>query len=224
MNRSRMLSTLLIVGLVAACGAETKSLDPASQAAGIQGTPSPGASANASSSSEPSAVPTATAPATPVASPTPTAIPTPVPTPVPWKTYKSKRNHYSMTYPPTWVVTPGSARLADEFDAFGYPYVYLSRDTVSTSVSISLTVSHEIAANKSHYKAKLKSNKAIKLRGYAGRILVFEGVDHGLKVRIERIIVAKGKVGYFFSLYADLTTAARDSATFKKMYQSWRPT
>jgi hypothetical protein len=143
---------------------------------------------------------------------------------VPWKAYKSKRNHYSIKYPPTWIVTPGSAKLADQFDAFGYPYVYISRDTVSTSVSISLTVSHDIAYTKSHYKAKLKSNKAISLHGYAGRILVFEGVDQGTKVRIEEIIIGRGRIGFFLTLFAERTTATADHATFKRMYQSWKPT
>lgn len=227
MIRTRRLAALLIVGVVAACSPDATTSAPPSQAAGIQATPSTAASA-ALASEAPSSSPSTASAATPVptAVPTaaPTAAPTPVPTPVPWKAYKSKRNRYTMKYPPSWVVTPGTAKLADQFDAFGYPYVYVSRDVVSTSVSISLTVSHEIAFYKSHFKAKLKSNKAISLHGYAGRILTFEGVDNGLKVRIERIVIARGKVGYFLTLYADLTTATADHATFKRMYQGWKPT
>jgi hypothetical protein len=224
MMRMRMLAALLIVGVVAACGSEATTSAPASQAAGVQATPSTAASSSAAPSSSASATPTSTPVPTTTPTAAPTAAPTPVPTPVPWKTYKSKRNHYSIKYPPSWVATPGTAKLADQFDAYGYPYVYVSRDVVTTSVSISLTVSHDIAYFKSHFKAKLKSNKAISLHGYSGRILVFEGVDNGLKVRIERIIIGKGRVGYFLSLYADLTTAAVDHATFKRMYLSWKPT
>jgi hypothetical protein len=228
MFRTRTIAALLIAGVVAACGADATSPDPASQAAIAQASPSAAVVASSQPSVAPSASPSSAPTATPVPTPTPTAAPTaaptPVPTPVPWKTYKSKRNRYSVKYPPTWIVTPGSARVADQFDAFGYPYVYISRDTVSTSVSVSLTVTHDIAYNKSHYKAKLKSNKAISLHGYSGRILVFEGTDNGLKVRIERIIIARGKVGYFLSLYADRVTATADHATFKKLYQSWKPT
>ena len=206
MIRTRKLAALLIVGIVAACSPDATT------------------SASSAASSSPSASASAAPSATPVPTPTPTAAPTPVPTPVPWKSYKSKRNHYSIKYPPTWIVNPGSAKLADQFDAFGYPYVYVSRDVVSTSVSISLTVSHDIAYTKSHYKAKLKSNKAISLHGYAGRILVFEGVDQGVKVRIEEVIIGKGRVGYFLTLFAERTTAAADHATFKTMYLSWKPT
>jgi hypothetical protein len=224
MIRMRILAALLTIGVVAACSPDATTSAPPSQAAGVQATPSTGASSSAAPSSSSSAAPSATPVPTPTATAAPTAAPTPLPTPVPWKSYKSKRNHYSIKYPPSWVVTPGTTKLADQFDAFGYPYVYVSRDVVSTSVSISLTVSHDIAYYKSHFKAKLKSNKAISLHGYSGRILVFEGVDNGLKVRIERIIIGRGRVGYFLSLYADLTTAAADHATFKRMYLSWKPT
>ena len=222
MIRTRKLAALLIVGVVAACSPDATTSTPPSQAADVQATPSTAASAAASvaPSSSPSPAPSAT----PTPTPAPTAAPTPVPTPVPWKAYKSKRNHYSIKYPPTWIVTPGSAKLADQFDAFGYPYVYVSRDVVSTSVSISLTVSHDIAYTKSHYKAKLKSNKAISLHGYAGRILVFEGVDQGVKIRIEEVIIGRGRVGFFLTLFAERTTAAADHATFKRMYLSWKPT
>ena len=218
MIRTRKLAALLIVGIVTACSPDATTSAPPSQAAEVQATPSTAASVAASvaPSSSPSAAPSAT--------PTPTPAPTAAPTPVPWKAYKSKRNHYSIKYPPTWIVTPGSAKLADQFDAFGYPYVYVSRDVVSTSVSISLTVSHDIAYTKSHYKAKLKSNKPIKLHGYAGRSLVFEGVDQGIKIRIEEIIIGRGRVGFFLTLFAERTTAAADHATFKRMYLSWKPT
>jgi hypothetical protein len=226
MIRTRKLAALLIVGVVAACSPDATTSTPPSQAADVQATPSTAASAAASAapSSSPSAAPSATPVPTQTPTAAPTAAPTPVPTPVPWKSYKSKRNHYSIKYPPTWIVTPGSAKLADQFDAYGYPYVYISRDTVSTSVSISLTVSHDIAYTKSHYKAKLKSNKAISLHGYAGRILVFEGVDQGVKIRIEEVIIGRGRVGFFLTLFADRTTATVDHATFKRMYQSWKPT
>jgi hypothetical protein len=42
-------------------------------------------------------------------------------------------------------------------------------------------------------------------------------------VRIERIIIARGRVGYFITLYGDLTTVTADHATFKRMYLSWKP-
>ena len=218
MIHKRHVLALLLAGVCAGCGSSVTPPPQADTAAAASTSPSAAPSPSPSPSLSPSASPSAT----PSATPTPT--PTPAPTPPPWKTYVSKIWHYSMQYPPDWVVTPGSARLSDQYDAYGYPYVYVDRDTVSGTVSVSLTVTHDIAYNKSHYKAKLKSNKAISLHGYSGRILVFEGIDNGLKVRIERIIIARGKVGYFLSLYADRVTAAADHATFKKLYQSWKPT
>jgi hypothetical protein len=130
-----------------------------------------------------------------------------------------------MSYPPDWVVTPGDARYQDQFDGFGYPYIYVTRDTVTNEVSVSITVNGEIAYMKSHYKAKLVSNAGIKLAsGYSGRLLTFTGVEQGLKVTIQLIVVAKGRVGYFISMFADSKTAAQDRQLFRKMYLTWRPT
>jgi hypothetical protein len=121
-------------------------------------------------------------------------------------------------------VTPGTTKLADQFDNYGYPFVYVSRDTTSGRFSLSLTVSHDISYIKSHYAAKVISNKSIKLAGgYSGRIITFTGKDEGLKISIQSIVLVKGGVGYFIELYGDYTTRVADAATFKKMYLSWRP-
>jgi hypothetical protein len=143
---------------------------------------------------------------------------------VPWKAYKSKRFHYSIKYPPTWIVTPGSVKLADQFDEFSYPVAYVSRDVVTTSVSVSLTVSHDVAYYKSHYKAKVVSNKAIKLAGWSGRMIIFRGTDDGRILLFQHIILAKGRVAYFLDMVGDNADANADKALFKKMYLTWRPT
>jgi hypothetical protein len=218
MNTRRILVSLLIVGLVAACDSATSSPAPspsAAVAAISSAAPSP------SPSAAPSPSPTPTPTPTPSATPTPT--PTPAPTPEPWKTYKSARFHYSIKYPPTWIVTPGTSKLSDLFDDFDSTYLYITRDTVSGSASVSLTVSGDIAYYKSHYKGKLSSNKAIRLAGWSGRILILTGVDNGQKVLIQRIVIAKGSVGYLMTMWSDLSDAAAARAMFKKMYLTWRP-
>ena len=228
MNRQRVITALLVAGIVTACGntstptpssianADSSAAASASSGAGPAATPSP------SPSPSPSPTPTTAPTATPL--PTPTLAPTPAPTPVPWKTYTSKRFHYKMKYPPAWIVTPGSATRADLYDDFGYPFIYVTRDTVSTSVSISKTVSNETAYFKSHFKGKLISNQAITLAGWPGRLLTFSAVDNGLKVVIKEVIVGKGKVGYFITMWGEAPNAVADRTLFRKMYLTWRAT
>jgi hypothetical protein len=225
MRGRRLVGLSVAVAIAAGCG---NSATPSPSAADASAGASPPIVAQASAPSpspspSPSPTPTPSATATPVPTPTPSA--TPVPTPVPWKSFTSKRFHYKITYPPTWVVTPGDAKFADQYDAYGFPYVYVSRDTVSGTVSLAQTISRETTSIKTHYHAKLTSTVGVKLAsGYSGKILTFNGIDDGLKVLIQVAIVAKGDTGYFLSLFADQTTAAADRVTFRKMILSWRPT
>jgi hypothetical protein len=217
----RVVLALVVSLLVAACGSET---------------PRPSASALAlvqpsASASLPAAAPRATpSPAvTPAAtaspSPTATPSPTPAPTPVPWKAYTSKRYHYKMQYPPDWIATAGSAGLPDQFDGYAFPVVYVSRDVLAAGriASIALTTRHQIAYYKSHYKAKLLVNKSIKLAGWSGRLLIFSGVDNGVRKQFQTAYVAKGRVGYFVDMEGLLETAKSDKALFKKIYLTFRP-
>ena len=222
MRGQRTIALAVLVAIVAACG---NSATPSPSAADASASAPAVAAASPSPVASPSVAPSPSVAATPTPSPTATPSPTPAPTPVPWKTFTSKRYHYKISYPPDWVVTPGDAKYQDQFDGYGYPFVYVTRDTVTNEVSVSITVTGEIAYMKSHYKAKLISNNGIKLAsGYAGRLLTFTGVEEGLKVTIQLIVVAKGRVGYFLSLFADSKTAPQDRQLFRKMYLSWRPT
>jgi hypothetical protein len=221
MNRNRVILGLLVAAIVSACGGTAT---PAPSTVAVAG-PSASAVSAASVAPPASASPAPSAVPTPTPSPTPTVAPTPAPTPVPWKTYTSKRFHYKMQYPPDWIVTPGSATLSDQYDNFGYPIILVTRDLVSTSVSISRTVTSSIAYYKSHYKAKLISNQAIKLsNGYVGRLLTMSGTDDGVKVIIKDVIVGKGKVGYFITMFGETSSAVADRTLFRKMYLTWRPT
>ncbi len=129
-----------------------------------------------------------------------------------------------MSYPPDWIVTPGSATLADSYDNFGYPYVYVDRFAGTDNISISRTVTAEIAYFKSHYKAKVLSNQAITLAGWPGRLLTYSGVDGDVKIIVKEVIVAKGKVAYFLEMFGETANAVADRTLFVKMYLTWRVT
>ena len=229
MSRPRVILVVVVSLIVGACGG-TATPTPSSDTVALA-SPSVGLTvassippASPSPSPSPSASPSPTTAPTPSPEPTPTVAPTPAPTPVPWKTFTSKRYHYKMQYPPTWIVTPGGAGLADQFDNFGYPVVYITRDVVSTFVDINLTVNREIATIKTHYKAKLTSNTAITLAGYSGRLLKFTGTSNDVKVAIQQLVVAKGKAGYFIGLIGEAKNVVADRTLFHKMYITWRPT
>jgi hypothetical protein len=172
------------------------------------------------------ATPAPTPTASPVVTPEPTATPapTPSPTPVPWVTYKSKLFKYSIKHPPDWIVTPGSSDRTDLIDDFDAHYVYLERDTVATWVDIKGTVDQEKAFYKSHYKAKLISDKKVSVGALSGRLLTFNGSEDGRKFRIQHLIIARGKVGYFVTMFSDPGNEKADAKLFLRMYNSFKPT
>ena len=207
------LLAVSVSGITGACGSgQTTS----SAAAVAEVTPSP----------SPSATPTTAPSASPTATPEPTATPspTPVPTPVPWAVYKSKLFKYSIKHPPDWIVTPGSSKRADLFDDFSSHYVYINRDTVSTWVDIEGTVSAQKAYIKSHYKTKLVSDKRVHVGSLSGRLLTFNGSVDGRKVRIQHLIIARGKVGYLLTMFSDSGAEKADAKLFLRMYNSFKPT
>jgi hypothetical protein len=225
MIRRTLLLVVATAVLVTACGPDTKTPAPTGSLVAVAPTAATSADApTGSSAPTPSTAATARPSPTPTPIPTASPIPTPEPTPIPWNTHRSKRFHYKMDYPPEWVVTPGTAKLADAYDGYDYPYVYVSRDTVSNAVSISRTVTADVGYHKSHYKAKVVSNKPIKLAGWSGRIITYTGKINGLKVTIQRIILGKGRVGYFLTMHGEAATTAADKAIFKAMYRTFKPT
>ena len=219
-KRSRILclwGTAVIV-VATACAAPTQ--NPAASLA-VVASPTSSVAEVASASPSASASPTSS----PTASPEPTATPTPTPapTPVPWKTYKSKLFRYQMKYPPDWVVTPGTSKRSDTFDDYSVHYVYVFRDTVSTSVDLNGTVSSEIAYYKSHYKAKLLTNKLVHVGAYSGKSLTFTGTSNGRKFYMQVVIIKRGKVGYFIEMWSDPGAESADRKLFLRMYNSFKP-
>jgi hypothetical protein len=198
----------------------------ASACSGNQAPPTVAVAASPASSVAVAASPSPSASAAATPSPTPTAspTPTPVPTPVPWQTYRSKRFKYRMNYPPEWVVTPGTSKRADQYDDYSSHFVYVSRDTVSTTVDLPGTVADEKALLKSHYKAKLLTDKKISLGSYSGRLLTLSGVSDGRKLYMQVIVIRRSAVAYFIEMFSDTGAEADDRKLFYRMYKTFKPT
>lgn len=224
MSKRWVLVALLAVavsGITGACESGASTASPVAVAA----TASPSASSSAAAAAA-TATPTAapTAEPTPVPTPTPTAVPTPKPTPVPWAVYKSKRYKYSIKHPPDWIVTPGSASRSDVIDDFGSHFVYIYRDTVSTWVDVQGSVDAEKAFIKSHYKAKLLTDKRVHVGALSGRLVTFNGTVDGRKMYIQHLIIARGKVGYLITMFSDTGHKVADQKLFLRIYNSFKPT
>ena len=214
----RALLISLLATMVVASGCGTTQTPAASIAAS-----SPASSLAVVASPSPTASASASAAASPTPSPTATPAPTPAPTPEPWKTYKSKRYRYTIKYPPDWIVTPGTSGHSDQIDDFNSHFVYVFRDTVSTSVDLNGTVAQEKALYRSHYKAKLLTDKTVHVGAYSGRILTFNGVNDGRKFYIQVVIIKRGNVGYFIEMFSDRGHEAADRKLFLRIYNSFKP-
>ena len=210
------LLALSVSGVTSACdtGQSAASVAAVAQA-------SPSALAPASGTPRPAATPGPTP--SPTAAPTPSPTPSPKPTPVPWTVYKSKLFKYSIKHPPDWIVTPGSSQRADLFDDYTTHFVFINRDTVSTWVDIEGTVSAQKAFIKSHYKAKLLTDKRVSVGALSGRLLTFTGTTEGRKVYIQHLIIARGKVGYLLTMFSDRGAEKADAKLFLRMYNSFKP-
>ena len=229
MIRQRGMLALFVVAVIAAaCGADSATPSPSTEAlvSLAPASASPAASASPSPSPTPAATPTAVATPKALATATASPVPTPKATPIPWQSFTSKRYHYKIKYPPGWIATPGGVGVSDQFDGFDWPYVYVERDLVPSGsiVSISKTVTHDVAYWKSHFHATVTSNKPVKIAGWSGRMLTFRGTDNGQTVFFQHIILGKGRVGYFLDMYGLNTSTVADRALFKQMYTTWRPT
>jgi hypothetical protein len=213
------MMVVAVGGLTAGC--DTGQASPAAEAAAPAASPSSSPTTAAAATPSPTPAPTAVPTPTPV--PTPMPTPTPAPTPVPWQVYKSKLYKYSIKYPPGWVVTPGSAKRADQIDDFTSHYVYLERDTVSTWVDMKGTVASQKATIKSHFKATLLSDKVVHVGSLTGHLLTFNGSLDGRKFRIQHLIIAHGKVGYLITMFSDRGAEKADAKLFLRMYNSFKP-
>jgi hypothetical protein len=225
--RRSMLAPVALVAavIIGACNATPPPNTPDPNANVATTSPST-AAVIASPTPTPTATPSPTPTATPP-SPTTAPAPTPKPKPVAWRTFISHRWHFSIKYPPGWIATrSASSRLPDEFDdygIFGSHAVDVTRDVVSGRASVSLTVTHDVAYYKSHYKAQLRSNTKVVVAGWSGRLLTFRGTFDGRALFMQHLLLAKGRVGYIIDMWSDRGHEAADKVLFRKMYTTFKP-
>jgi len=199
----------IAVLLVAACGSEAS--------------PTP---ANSSGPGEVAAAPPYRfpPPRTPSTPPTPPAQVWPSTTE--WRTYTSDLFRYEVRYPPTWAVEQGGGPFADEIDTGDLPWLFVRRGVAdSTTPTVGAAVKGDIRIERRDDRAELVSARSIALPGgYEGMYLLYHGRIAAGPVTLQRIIVAKGAVFYYFSLYGELRTEAADIALFGQIYGSWKAT
>jgi hypothetical protein len=216
----RLIMVTLLAAVLVGCGQATPTSQPASSAAGDIA-----AIASSTPSVAPSVAPEATPTPTPVATPTPTPTPSPTPTPEPWQSYKSKKLKYSMKYPPDWVVTPATAGYGDSFDDRGSTFVFINRDVVDSGYvsAVDRTAKASIAYYKSHYDAKVLSNKKARVAGWNGRLIKMVGKEDGADTYYQLLLLAKGRVGYFLDWRSDNDDRDADKALFERIYKTFKP-
>jgi hypothetical protein len=202
----RALVWLVLGVMVAACGSS-------------ESTSTPGASAATRSGEPTSTVPSA--PSSGSVTSSGSVSPGPSPAARPWKTYRSARFRYSLKYPPDWVVTPGSAKLPDTFDDFKR-FVYVSRTTISGTVSLSLTIAFETNYLKSHYRAKLLTSASLTAAGWPAKLLTFRATRDGRMFYVQELIAVKGSTAYFLVWWSDQGNAAADRSVFRRIFGTFR--
>jgi hypothetical protein len=210
---------LLVVVMVAGCGPTPATpSQSAISAIGLTASAAP-------SSPPPSTTPSATPGSTPT--PTPLAAPTPRATQLPWQSYASKRYHYKIKYPGGWTVKPGSSSVADQFDGGAYPFVYVSRDVAARGYMFILadTVKGDIAFYKTKAtRVEVLSNKAVKVAGWSGRLVIFDGLVGIQRKLSQHLFLVKDRIAYTLDMEGYFSLAAENKALFKKIYSSFKPT
>ena len=132
-----------------------------------------------------------------------------------------------MKYPSDWVVTPGSEQARRSVTTgSGPPGSTSPGDAVSSGSTASDEpdgVARRISYNKSHFKAKLLVNKNTTVAGWPARLLIFSGVDNGVKMYFQRLNVARGRVGYFITMDGLYQDAKADKTLFREIYLTFKP-
>jgi len=173
----------------------------------------------------PSVAPEATPTPTPAATPTPSPTPSSTPTPEPWQSYTSKKLKYSMKYPPDWVVTPATPGYSEQFDDRGITFVFVDRyPGVGGSVTaLERSAKAEVAYYKSHYDAKVLSNKKARVAGLPGRLIKMTGQVDDVETYFQVLLVANGRMEYRLDWQSPDGDHDADKALFERMYKSFRP-
>jgi len=210
----RSFAPILFAVILVGCGQTAATERPASPAASeVAAAPS------AAPSEAPSAAPS------PTPEPSPTPSPTPTPTPEPWQKYTSKKFKYSIKYPPDWVVTPSTPGYSDLFDDRASTFVTVDRDVVDAGsvAALERTVKAQKAYFKSHYDAKVVSDKKANVAGWKGRLIKMTGYNEGLETYFQLLLLTKGRVGYFIEMQSVDDSRDEDKALFERIYTTFKP-
>ena len=215
---NRLIMAALLAAVLVGCGQ-----GPAATVQPVSSAPGEVAVTSQVPSVDPSVAPIATPTPTPAATPTPTASPTP--TPEPWQSYTSKKLKYSIKYPPGWIATPATPGYSEQFDDAGFTFVFVDRYVGSggSSSALERSAKAEIAYYKSHYDAKVLSNKKAKVAGLPGRLIKMTGKVDGLETYFQVLLVAKGRMEYRFDWESPDGDRDADKALFERMYKSFKP-
>ena len=81
----------------------------------------------------------------------------------------------------------------------------------------------EIAYYKSHYDAKVLSNKKAKVAGLPGRLIKMTGNVDGIETYFQVLLVAKGRMEYRLDWQSPDDDHDADKALFERMYKSFKP-
>ncbi len=217
---TRLLSSALLAAVLVGCG---QGPAPTSQPV-----PAPAgdiAVAPSTPSVEPSIAPVATPTPTPAATPTPTPTPSPTPTPEPWQSFTSKKLRYSIKYPPDWVVTPATPGYSEQFDDRGITFVFVDRypGFGGSVTALERSAKAEVAYYKSHYDAKVLSNRKAKVAGLPGRLIKMTGNVDGVETYFQVLLVAKGRMEYRLDWQSPDDDQDADKALFERIYKSFKP-
>ena len=214
----RSFAPILLAVIVVGCGQNAATDQPASPAASdVAAVPS------SAPSERPSAAPEATP--TPTPEPSPTPSPTPTPTPEPWQKYSSKKFKYSIKYPPDWVVTPSTPGYSDMFDDRASTFVFVDRDVVDAGsvAALERTVKAQKAYFKSHFDAKVVSDRKVNVAGWKGRLVKMTGYNEGLETYFQLLMLTKGRVGYFLEMQTVDDSRDEDKTLFERIYKTFKP-
>jgi hypothetical protein len=201
------LIAILLAGAVAGCGSGAA--------------PTPGSSPAPSPSGASSVTPAATPTQTPT--PSPTATPSTTGTATGWLTFTSDVFGYSIQYPPEWTVQGATEGSMDNFFSDSlYPSFGVSR--AAKTVSMTEVIASGTEYYTSNYSATLVSDEPVELAdGYAGRILVLQGVQNKININIQVVFAAKDDVGYLIEWFGWGSDLEVDKVLFEEMYATWRP-
>jgi len=150
----------------------------------------------------------------------------PTPPTTEWRTYTSELFQYEIRYPPTWAVTAGRGPFADEIDTGDLPWLFVRRGLADdTTPTVAAAIEHDVLIERRDDRAEFVSAHSISLPGgYEGTYLLYRGRIRLGPVTVQRIIVEKGGVFYYFSLYGERASEAADIALFEQIYGTWKAT